>query len=121
MNETTLKEKVMGWLRAQPECWAFKVHGGPYQQAGLPDIVGCWAGRFFAIELKVNDNKATRLQAATIEKIRLTGGIAAVCRDVEEVKAIFETLRNTSTDTAWQSFKAKVFDCVGIESGLRSA
>jgi hypothetical protein len=63
----------------------FKVHGGPYQSAGIPDLLGCVDGRFCALEVKVPGGKgATRLQLATIDKIRKAGGIAGVVTSSQE-------------------------------------
>jgi hypothetical protein len=88
VSEKSLERRAMEWLRAQPGCWAFKSHGGPFQQAGLPDIVGCYEGRFFGLELKMPGNKPTRLQEITLEHIRNSGGIAGVCYSLEDVKAV---------------------------------
>lgn len=35
----------------------FKSVGGPYQVPGLPDLIGSYEGRFFAIETKLRDNE----------------------------------------------------------------
>lgn len=65
-----------------------KIHGGPYQSAGIPDIIGCIGGRFVALEVKVPGNKATRLQELVISRIRVAGGIAGVVTSVEEAMRV---------------------------------
>ena len=45
MSETNLIRSAMRWLGTQPDSWAFKVHGGPCQRSGVPDIVGQVRGR----------------------------------------------------------------------------
>ena len=52
--------------------------------AGVPDIVGCFNGKFIAIEVKVPGNKPTEIQKHTIEKIRMAGGITGVAHSKEE-------------------------------------
>lgn len=69
----------------------FKVHGGPFQEAGLPDLIGCVDGIFFGLEVKVpNDPKSapTELQLAQLEEYRSEGGIACVIDSPEQAVAI---------------------------------
>ena len=66
--------------------WAFKVAGGPYQQAGVPDIVGCLGGKFFAIEVKVPGNKPTPLQEKVMQDIENAGGAVSVAYSVDDVR-----------------------------------
>ena len=51
----------------QPRCFAWKEHGGMYGTAGIPDIIACVDGRFYAFEVKTETGKPTKLQA-TIRK-----------------------------------------------------
>ena len=44
------------------------------------------------MEAKVGKNKPTKLQAATIDKIRQAGGTAAVVYSVEDVKAVLSEM-----------------------------
>ena len=88
MNEAALILKIRRYLATVPECFFWKEHGGQYGTAGIPDIIVCHRGRFIALEAKVGRNQPTRLQAATIVQIRHAGGIAAVVRSVEDVKAV---------------------------------
>ena len=80
--ETKLSQKVLTRLRAEGGWWA-KIHGGVFQVAGIPDILGCWEGRFVAIELKVGKNEATLLQGTTLNKLIDCGARAGVAYDVE--------------------------------------
>ena len=59
-----------------------------YGTAGIPDIIMCKNGRFYAFEVKTEDGKPTKLQEATIRKILACGGTAAVVRSVDEVRAV---------------------------------
>lgn len=82
--EKRITDAITRTLRSLPRCWCFKVHGGPMQTAGIPDIVGVHGGRFFAIEVKVPGNRATDLQALTMRRITEAGGIAGVATTVDE-------------------------------------
>lgn len=65
-------------------------HG--YGSSGVPDIVGCWKGKFIAIECKANGNKATALQELNLKKIVNSGGMAIVVdeKSVEHLKYYFD-------------------------------
>ena len=61
---------------------------------GVPDIVGCISGRFFALELKRDEGKPSKLQEYNIELLRRAGGEACVIRTVKEaLEIILTTLR----------------------------
>jgi hypothetical protein len=58
--------------------------------AGTSDIIGCWHGRFLAIECKLPGNKPTALQVEFLERIRTAGGIGMVAYSVNDVINILE-------------------------------
>lgn len=66
----------------------FKSHGGPFQQAGLPDLMGFLFGRGFAIEVKQRGNTPTTLQARTLRDIHNAGAITRVCYTDEAIEPI---------------------------------
>ena len=61
-----------------------------YGTAGIPDIIACVDGRFYAFEVKTETGKATELQKATIRKIQRAGGMAVIVRSVSEVRAVLD-------------------------------
>ena len=65
-------------------------HG--YGRSGVPDFVGCYKGKFFAIECKANGNKPTALQEKNLAEIRANGGTSLVVNEenVDEVCRYFE-------------------------------
>ena len=75
---------------------AFKIHGSTkgeeavFQEAGLPDLLVCYKGRFVGLEVKVPGGKPSRLQLHVLDEIRNAGGIAAVVETVEEVLDLLE-------------------------------
>lgn len=72
------------------EAWVYKT--SDMWRSGIPDIIICHNGRFYAIELKVGRNKATKLQEHTLKSIRGAGGITGVCYSVEDVQAVLENI-----------------------------
>lgn len=90
-REAVLDAKALNRLRARG-AWCFKVHGGPFQQIGVPDLIVCYRGLFIAIETKVKNNQTTPAQAYTIGKIREADGIAVVARTLMEILAVFDAI-----------------------------
>lgn len=75
----------------------FKTHGGPFQMAGLPDIIGLHKGRFIGIEVKVPGKEAnlTPIQIKVLGKIKAAGGIAFMSTGAEDtIKKIRRELKH---------------------------
>ena len=87
MLEREIVTAILRHLKTMPRCFAWKTHGGMYGTAGIPDIIACIDGRFYAFEVKQPGGRLTRLQEVTLEKIRAAGGVAVKVTSVEEVKA----------------------------------
>ena len=88
MKESDIVKAIMKYLKTVPRCFAWKEHGGMYGTAGIPDIIACIDGAFYAFEVKTEVGKPTALQEATIRKILVAGGTAVVVRSVDEVRNI---------------------------------
>jgi hypothetical protein len=84
--EKKVKTKVVAILKEFGTYYFYPVTGG-YGASGVPDIVGCHKGRFFAIECKAGKGKTTALQEKNIAKIKTTGGLAIVVNEdnIEDV------------------------------------
>lgn len=95
--ETPLQRNIKKALRKRwPHSWWFKQWGGPFTPAGIPDILGCCSGLFFALEVKVPDKKGRKksvtstIQDETIDDINNAGGYACVVRSVKEALTFVE-------------------------------
>lgn len=88
MKESQFQAKVVKYLRSLPNTWLVNIWGGGFQTAGVPDVIACINGRFIALELKVEQGRASPLQSRNIEKINEAGGYARVVypKDWEELK-----------------------------------
>jgi len=86
--EKEIVSAILRYLKTVPRCFVWKEHGGMYGTAGIPDIIACIDGSFFAFEVKTATGKVTALQKATLQKILASGGTAAVVRSVDEVQAL---------------------------------
>lgn len=97
MSELDLKRKVVAMMRKEyPEIWFYKA--ADQFTSGIPDIVGCASGMFFAIELKFKKNKLTRIQRHVLGKIDDAGGWAFVCYDAKEVRNCLEQITKSQGD-----------------------
>ena len=89
-GESKLSRKIIRELERRG-VFCFKVHGGPYMMAGLPDIIACVDGKFYGFETKMPDGgNATPIQEFVHSKIRQAGGQAHVVRSVAEVLELLE-------------------------------
>ena len=78
--EAKIKAKVVAQLKALGAYYFYPVTGG-YGNSGVPDIVGCYRGKFFGIECKAGKNKPTKLQELNLRQIEEAGGIALVINE----------------------------------------
>jgi Holliday junction resolvase len=78
--EAKVKKQVVAKLKGIGAYYFYPVTGG-YGSSGVPDIVGCFGGKFFGIECKAGKNKPTPLQSKNIDHIRKCGGIAMVINE----------------------------------------
>ena len=90
MKESDVVKAILKYLKTVPNCFSWKEHGGMYGTAGIPDIICCYCGIFVAFEVKTETGKLTKLQEATIRKIKEAKGQAFKVTSVEEVKQILE-------------------------------
>ena len=87
MSEAKLVTKIKKALKKEYGGRWVKIHGGPYQEAGVSDILGCYKGKFYAIEVKLpgKERTLTELQQIFINDINAAGGKATMVTSVEEV------------------------------------
>ena len=91
MRESNLTRSILKALQRRGGFW-FKVHGHPGQRRGIPDIIGCYKGRFIGLELKVPNrrDKVTELQEQVLEEISKAGGVGQVVTSKEEALRTLE-------------------------------
>lgn len=57
----------LGWM-------VIKIHGGPFQNKGIPDLLCLRGGRAVWLEVKQPGKKATAIQEAMMRRLRSDGG-----------------------------------------------
>lgn len=71
-------------------CW--KVWGNDLTPAGTPDIVGCYKGRFIAVESKMPGNKPSTIQEYRMERMRIAGAKVIVAYNTAAVSAMLDEI-----------------------------
>jgi len=90
-REKVLTDQVLKYLRARGGWWV-KIHGGPYQTSGIPDIVGCYRGKFLGLEVKPSGRKSdlSLRQQVTLTRIRDAGGISALISSTQDALDVLD-------------------------------
>ena len=81
-RESALVKRVKAYLRSRG---AYVVKTCPPMEAGTPDLLVCWQGRFVGIELKAKGQKPTALQCWKLSAIQKAGGFAFWADNLESV------------------------------------
>ena len=88
--EGRVKRKVSSFLLSLDNCHYYMPVPGGY---GVPtlDYIGCYLGRYFAVEAKAPGKKPTDRQKKTIEEMRQAGGkVFVIDGDLAELTAWIE-------------------------------
>lgn len=94
--ETRMQNKMReALIEAFPSIYLIKIHGGPHQESGIPDLLACLYGVFFGVEVKMPGEEPTAKQLEHIDRIRKAGGYADAFDNVPDVVNFFKnTLDN---------------------------
>ena len=84
MCESKIQTEILRWLERN-DCYVVKVVIA--NKSGVPDILFCKDGLFYAVEVKATGKKknTTKLQDLNLEKIRSSGGKAIVTDNLSDV------------------------------------
>lgn len=86
--EKRFKKQCVDYIKTVPHSIVRVNHITMYGTTGDPDLLGCIAGRAFAIELKVGTNKPTKIQEERIKAWQRAGALAGVAYTLDDVKII---------------------------------
>src|SRR5690349_7861868 len=87
--EARLSRTIMAALRARG-AFVFKIWGNEKMMAGLPDIIGCYRGRFIAVETKMPGGRLSKVQLHVITKLRAAGARVVVAHSVSEALNVLD-------------------------------
>lgn len=85
MTEARLRTRIVKSLNAYGGLW-YVTHADAYTEVGVPDIMGCYHGVFFAFEVKLPGKEHTlkSWQSRMIRKIQAAGGKATMVTSVDQ-------------------------------------
>lgn len=99
-NEAGVVRQIARAVTAKyPDVFMWKVHGGPMQAVGMPDLCLCVKGLYVGIEVKFQRpgesrqhtlGRVTEPQKARIRQIIAAGGMAGVALNADEALEIIE-------------------------------
>ena len=87
-QEKNFENKIKTYL-TDHSAWFIKYWAGAkFTKEGIPDILACVNGFFYAIEVKAPNGKPTVIQLVTLRKIRQAGGVGLLLypKDFDNVK-----------------------------------
>lgn len=89
-NEKKVEDEIKAYIK---ECGGlcYKIHGGDlYQETGIPDLLCCWGGLFFGIEVKDPQGKPSAMQLAQGARIKKAHGHFIIAKSLQDVKDYME-------------------------------
>jgi VRR-NUC domain len=104
-SETAIQRAVFAHIRARaaPGVFAFHPANGGFRRpieaailkgcgvrAGVPDLIACRGGRFYALELKTNNGKLSDAQEQVLAALREAGSEVAVAYGLDAALAQLE-------------------------------
>lgn len=98
--EGRVKKRVSTLLKATPGVYYFMPVPSGYGESSL-DYLGCYRGRFFAVETKAPGKKPTDRQRQTIAAMEAAGGrVFVIDGDTQELQQWLDALKEpTSSST----------------------
>jgi Holliday junction resolvase len=85
-SERKIQRKILDYLKTVTKCWVIKIIS--CNQGGTPDILCCYKGNFYAIEVKKPGENPTPRQLEQIKRIAAADGATIIVTSVEEVRKI---------------------------------
>lgn len=92
--EKGIEKRIVRYIKARGG-WVTKIHGNEFVK-GLPDLIGCYKGRFIAFETKSAEGTTSKLQGIIIALINRAGGVALSVRSMGPVE---DAIRRIDTES----------------------
>lgn len=84
-NEKAIENSIKKYITEHGGL-CYKIHGGDlYQENGIPDILACWGGLFFGIEVKDPKGKPSAIQLVQGARIQKAKGHFILAYSLQDV------------------------------------
>ena len=84
-DEKSVEDQIKEYIKDHGGL-CYKIHGGDlYQETGIPDLLCCWGGLFFGIEVKDPGGEPSALQLAQGVRIIKAKGHFIVAKSLQDV------------------------------------
>ncbi|RKY42302.1 MAG: VRR-NUC domain-containing protein [Candidatus Makaraimicrobium thalassicum] len=94
LKESEVQTLLLRRLRDEfPGIYVRKIHQTQFSHNGIPDLVGCLNGMFFAIEVKKRGGKLSALQQRELDFILESDGIGLICWEEGDITRVIDDLR----------------------------
>jgi len=94
MRESNLQGHIHRALNEYPGCKALITCG---LESGTPDIMGCYRGRMFALEIKTEGGSPTAIQRHRLSQWEAAGAFCAVADEEFSVREFLEAIGETTS------------------------
>ncbi len=84
-SELTIRRAIVRAFEKRG-CWVLVTTG--VNRVGCPDLLVCYGGLFFALEVKTPEGRATKIQQKVLHDIRDARGRAEVVYSVDDALAL---------------------------------
>ena len=89
-REKEIENEIKAYIKERGGL-CYKIHGGDlYQETGIPDLLCCWGGLFFGIEVKDPQGKPSAIQLAQGARIKKAKGHFIIAKSVQDVRDYIE-------------------------------
>ena len=78
----------MNYLRSLDRCYCYNMHGSAWSGSGRPDIIGCYMGVMFCIEIKRPGEVPRAIQIYELGRWREAGALAWYATNLDQVKEL---------------------------------
>ena len=85
-HEKEIEDSIKAYIKEHGGL-CYKIHGGDlYQENGIPDLLCCWGGLFFGIEVKDPQGKPSAMQLAQGARIKKAKGHFIIATSAQDVQ-----------------------------------
>jgi hypothetical protein len=97
VKESVIVDKMIKALEKKyPKAVIWKIHGGGYQRAGMPDIYIQIQGKAVWVEAKRPEGDTTALQHRALQMLSTAGAYVGVATSTQEILTLIEDVLRTS-------------------------